>query len=219
MDPTDAPEDAPPEAEHYFTVRPRSPHRRRELRFLYRGEILVFETDAGVFASEQLDPGTSLLIEAMAPSATDRILDIGCGWGPIGLAAAKAAPQGHVVLTDVNRRAVLLARGNARRNKIANAEVRPGSLFDPVRDDAFDLIVTNPPYHAGRELVLRLLSEAPAHLREGGRLLLVGKGSQGIQYYQRWLGENWAAAEVEVLARGSGYRVLEARPRLANRHP
>jgi 16S rRNA (guanine1207-N2)-methyltransferase len=205
--------DRPPRApgETYFAERPRSASRRRELRFLYRGEILAFEVDRGVFAASGLDPGTALLIESLDPAPRDRILDLGCGWGAVGIAAAKAAAQGRIVLTDLNRRAVYLARRNLQRNRIRNAEVRAGSLFAPVRDDTFDLIATNPPYRAGRETVLALLEAAPAHLASGGRLLMVGKGSQGIQYYQGWLGERWAGG-VTVRARGGGYRVLEARP-------
>ncbi|HEV2450016.1 MAG TPA: methyltransferase [Thermoplasmata archaeon] len=201
----------PGSGEQYFAERPHSASRRRELRFLYRGELLSFETDRGVFATESLDPGTALLIENMSVGRRDRILDLGCGWGAIGAAAARSAVEGGSVLTDVNRRAVLLARSNLRRNRIANAEVRAGGLFAPVEAERFDLIATNPPYHAGRPLVLELLAGAPAHLHPGGRLLLVGKGSQGIRFYQQWLAEHWAGG-VEVLARGSGYRVLEARP-------
>lgn len=201
----------PGAGEQYFAERPRSASRRRELRFLYRGELLSFETDRGVFATESLDPGTALLIANMSVGRRERVLDLGCGWGAIGAAAARSAVEGGAVLTDVNRRAVLLARSNLRRNRIANAEVRAGGLFAPVGEERFDLIATNPPYHAGRPLVLELLAQAPAHLQPGGRLLLVGKGSQGIRFYQQWLAEHWAGG-VEVLARGSGYRVLEARP-------
>lgn len=211
--------DPPPEApfEHYFTERPRSPSRRRELRFLYRGEVLSFETDRGVFGSEALDPGTALLIESLTVGADERVLDLGCGWGPLGIAAAKAAPQGRVLLTDVNRRAIVLAKANLRRNRIPNAEVRPGSGFDRLAGERFDLIVTNPPYHIGREFILRLLEEVPRHLTERGRLLLVGKGSHGIRFYQQWLSDHWAE-RVEVLARGGGYRVLEARPKVTILH-
>jgi 16S rRNA (guanine1207-N2)-methyltransferase len=202
---------APAAGEQYFAARPHSAPRRRELRFLYRGELLVFEADRGVFASAALDPGTALLIENMTVGRRERVLDLGCGWGAIGAAAAKSAVEGSAVLTDVNRRAVLLARSNLRRNRITNAEVRAGSLYAPVADERFDLIATNPPYHAGRALLLAILEGAPAHLAPGGRLLLVGKGSQGIRFYQEWLAEHWAGG-VRVLARGSGYRVLEARP-------
>jgi 16S rRNA (guanine1207-N2)-methyltransferase len=205
------PDDAAPENDTYFSERPRSRSARSELRFLYRGELLAFTVDRGVFASHGLDPGTGLLIENLTIRPTDEVLDLGCGWGAVGVAAAKAARKGRVILTEVNRRAARLARENLERNRVANAEVRVGALFEPVAGERFDLIATNPPYRAGRPQVLRLLMEARDHLKPGGRLVLVGKGSQGIRFYQDWLGRHWDGA-VEVLGRGSGYRVLEARP-------
>lgn len=206
---SDDPDEVPP-ADHYFSPHPRSPSQRRELRFLYRGTLLRFTVDNGLFAAHGLDPGTALLIESLEVGPADRVLDLGCGWGPIGIAAARQAREGTVVMTDVNRRAVQISRANLRANRIENAEVRAGDLFAPVEGDRFDLIATNPPYHAGRELIERLLAEAPAHLAPGGRLVLVGKGSQGIRYYQDWLAAR-APLGIEVLARGSGYRVVAAR--------
>ena len=195
--------------EHYFSERPRAAHRRRTLRFLYRGRVLTCVTDTGVFGSAGLDPGTALLIENMSLGPRDRVLDLGCGWGAIGLAAALGAPEGRVILVDPNHRAVTLSRENLKMNGVRNAEVRQGSLYTPVGEDQFDLIASNPPYHAGRALVEEAFRGAPSHLSEGGRLLLVGKGNQGIRYYQRWL--EGLFARVEVLSRGGGYRVLEAR--------
>ncbi len=195
--------------EHYFSERPRAAHHRRTFRFLYRGRILTCVTDSGVFGSTGLDPGTALLIENMALGRPDRVLDLGCGWGPVGLAAALGAPEGSVVMVDSNHRAVSLSRENLKRNGVRNAEVRQGSLYAPVEEDRFDLIASNPPYHAGRALVEEALAGAPSHLSERGRLLLVGKGNQGIRYYQRWL--EGVFRHIEVLSRGGGYRVLEAR--------
>ncbi len=200
------------DGEPYFAERPRSRSRRSELRFLYRGELLTFALDRGVFGARELDPGTALLIEHLAVRPTDRVLDLGTGWGPVGVAAAKAAPRGRVVLTDVNRRAARLARENLDRNRVRNAEVRVGSLFGPVAGESFDVIASNPPYRAGRPLILALLAAARDHLTDGGRLLIVGKGAQGIRFYQEWLETHWDGP-VEVLGRGSGYRVLEARRR------
>jgi len=202
--------DEAPSAEQYFAEQPHARSARGERRFLYRGELLSFVVDAGIFASHGLDPGTALLIENLALRRTDRVLDLGCGWGAVGVAAAKSAPGGHVVLTDVNRRAARLARENLERNRVRNAEVRVGSLFEPVDGETFDVIATNPPFHVGRDLVLRILADAPAHLAPAGRLVLVGKGSQGIRFYQGWLEGHFPGA-VNVLGRGSGYRVLEAR--------
>ncbi|MCI4368090.1 MAG: methyltransferase [Thermoplasmata archaeon] len=206
-------EDAPESGnEHYFTERPTSASRPRELRFLYRGEVLAFEADAGVFASHGLDPGTALLIEHLSLAPEEYVLDLGCGWGAIGVACAKAAPKGRVFLTDLNRRAVRLARRNVVRNHLPNAQVRPGDGFGSVEAERFSLIATNPPYHLGREWMLKLLEAVPEHLAPEGRLLLVGKGSQGIRFYQEWLAQHWDPG-VEVLGRRSGYRVLEARPK------
>ena len=205
--------ESPPETEHYFSERPKVASQRREsLDFLYRGTRRTFVVDRGVFASTSIDPGTSLLIETLDPAPdSDHILDLGCGWGAIGIAASGRPRKGTSLLTDVNRRAALLARANLRRNRIENAEVKIGSGFVPVAAETFDLIATNPPYHAGGlASSLSLLEEAPRHLAPTGRLLLVGKGSQGIRFYQRWLSEHWAPG-VEVRARGGGYRVLEAR--------
>jgi len=207
-------EETLPAPEQYFAERPRSRSAPRTLRFLYRGELLTFVLDQGVFSGRALDPGTSLLIENLAVGRADHVLDVGCGWGAVGVAAAKSARDGRVVLTEVNRRAARLAERNLERNGVLNAEVRVGDFFDPIQEETFDLVATNPPYRLGRGHVLRLLSEAPQHLRPGGRLLLVGKGSLGIRYYQDWLAAHWPGT-VEVLARGSGYRVLEARRRSA----
>jgi 16S rRNA (guanine1207-N2)-methyltransferase len=203
-------EEAPVGGEPYFAESPRSRPAPVELRFLYRGELLTFVLDRGVFSSRELDPGSALLIQNLGLAPTDRVLDVGCGWGAVGVAAAKSAREGHVVLTDVNRRAARLARQNLVRNRVRNAEVRVGPFFEPVPDERFDVIATNPPYRIGREQILRLLAEAPDHLSPGGRLLLVGKGSTGIRFYQQWL-EQHGPGPVTVLDRGSGYRVLESR--------
>lgn len=206
------------EADQYFTERPRSVPLRSELRFLYRGDVLHFLVDRGVFASHGLDPGTALLIENLTVRRTDRVLDLGCGWGPVGIAAARSASEGHVVMTEVNRRAARLARLNLEKNRVENAEVRIGPTFAPVAGETFDVIASNPPYRAGRPVVLKMLEEAPGHLTPRGKLVLVGKGSQGIRYYQGWLESHWPGP-VEVLGRGSGYRVLEARREPKSRHP
>jgi 16S rRNA (guanine1207-N2)-methyltransferase len=213
--------DEPDEAaspDQYFTARPRSPSMRSEQRFVYRGELLTFVLDRGVFGAHGLDPGTALLIEHLTVGRADQVLDLGCGWGAVGVAAARSAPEGHVILTDVNRRAARLARLNVDSNRATNAEVRVGDLFAPVPGERFDLIATNPPYRAGRPLILRLLAEAPDHLRPDGRLLLVGKGTQGILYYQGVLESRWPGP-VAVLGRRSGYRVLEARLDPVRRNP
>lgn len=171
-----------------------------------RGLRLRLSTDAGVFSRRDLDRGTELLLEALELGPCEMILDLGCGYGILGIAAARLSDGGHVVLTDVNERAVRLAKANLRANAIANAEVRVGDLYDAVPDLAFDHIVCNPPIRAGRSVVDRIISEAPAHLLDGGRLWLVARTRQGADAIRARMKK--AFGDAEIVRRGSGYKVL-----------
>jgi 16S rRNA (guanine1207-N2)-methyltransferase len=173
-----------------------------------RGLRLRLSTDAGVFARGGLDRGTELLLEALELGPCEMILDLGCGYGILGIAAAKLSDGGHVVLTDVNERAVKLAKTNLRENGVANAEVRVGDLYAPVSDLAFDHIVCNPPIRAGRGVVDRIISEAPARLLEGGRLWLVARTRQGADAISERMSR--AFGNAEIVRRGSGYKVMRS---------
>lgn len=192
--------------EHYSTRRPRSAHRLATVSVTSHGLRLVLRTDAGVFARGGLDRGTELLLEAMEIGPCELILDLGCGYGVLGIAAAKLTEGGHVILTDVNERAAGLAKANLRVNAIANAEVRVGDVYEPVQNLAFDHILCNPPLRAGRAVVDRIVTEAPSHLLDGGRLWLVARTRQGAEALRdRMAG---AFGNSAVVRRGSGYKVL-----------
>src|SRR5437879_12412358 len=159
--------------EQYFAARPKARRRSAEVQGAVRGHAFTFRTDAGVFSGGKIDRGTELLLDAIEIGPCELILDLGCGYGAIGIVAARLSEGGHVILTDVNERAVALARKNVAANGVANAEVRSGSLYEPVAGLAFDHILCNPPIRAGRGVVARLVAEAPPPLPEGGRLCLV----------------------------------------------
>jgi 16S rRNA (guanine1207-N2)-methyltransferase len=165
-------------SEQYFSREPSSRHDERELVTTLRGRDLRFVADAGVFSKDRIDRGTRLLVDALTLRPNDQVLDVGCGYGVLGIVAATLAPQGHVTLTDVNPRAVHLTRRNLRGNRIANAEVLEGAFFEPVGDRHFDAIVTNPPLRAGKGAVQRLLQEAVDHLQPGGRFWMVVRTSR-----------------------------------------
>lgn len=192
---------------HYFTPAPPVPLRLRTIEFCDHGRTYRFKTAAGVFSRGGVDRGTRLLLEVVSPGGARDILDLGCGYGVVGIVMAVRAPEAHVVLVDVNPRAVALAQENIRLNDVANAEARWGDGCAPLAGATFDLILLNPPIRAGRATVARLLGESRACLRAGGRMYLVARTSQGA----RTLGRLMAAvfdrtAEVE---RGGGFRVYE----------
>jgi 16S rRNA (guanine1207-N2)-methyltransferase len=139
-----------------------------------RGFDLRLQTQPGVFAHRELDEGSRLLIEAMRISPTARVLDWGCGYGAIGIVAAKLATRGHVTLIDVDIRATRLAQHNLELNGIENAEVVLGDgVHDLPPKTRFDVIVSNPPTHSGREVLNDLVAAAYKALRPRGQLYIV----------------------------------------------
>ncbi len=195
---------------HYFSPVPAMQLRPRLIRFLDGDREFGFRTAAGVFSRGSVDRGTRLLLEAVRPEAAERILDLGCGYGAAGIVLAARAPRAHVVLVDVNPRAVALAVENIALNGLTNAEARCGDGCAPIEAGmVFDLVVFNPPIRAGRTVVLRLLRQAHSCLRAGGRLYLVARTNQGARTLARLMADLFdAVTEVE---RGGGFRVYEAR--------
>lgn len=195
-------------SEHYYTNRPKAPHEETSFDTTLRGMSFRFVTDAGVFSRERVDFGSLLLIEAMRIGAADTVLDLGCGYGPIGMVAARLAPEGFIYMVDVNERAVELARRNLAANGIANAEVRVGDGLAAVPGIAFDVILTNPPIRAGKATVYRLLEEARAALKPGGSLWVVIQTKQGAPSMKRKLAELFG--NVTDVDRKAGYHVFTA---------
>lgn len=194
--------------EHYFTGTPRVRPRVRALRVVLRGRAWTFQTASGVFAHGSLDAGTRLLIETMRVGRSDRVLDMGCGYGPVGLVAGMLASRGRVWMTDINRRAAALARANAAANGIANACALVADAAAPLRAGSVDLVLTNPPVRAGRVVVERFIDDAWRVLRPAGRLYLVARTAQGARTLGRLIAGRFG--EARQVAAAQGYRVFEA---------
>lgn len=195
--------------QHYYTQNPEVEHDLRQVIFEVLGLRLNCTTDAGVFSRDGLDMGTRILLEAL-PELHGRILDLGCGWGPVGTALGKRYPGAQIVLTDVNSRATELAARNLAANGVANAAVVQGDGFAAV-EGGFDAIVLNPPIRAGKAVIYALFAEAAKHLRADGALYIVIRKQQGAESAQKYLSSIYA--DVERIAREKGYWVLRcARP-------
>lgn len=191
--------------EHYYTARPASLRQPIIYEDTLRGIPLRLWTDHGVFSYGHTDQGSEELIKAMELNDARRILDLGCGYGVIGITAAKLAPQAQVVMTDPNERAVELAQQNLETNQVRNAEVRLGEGYAPVADEHFDVILTNPPIRAGNAVVFAMIAEAPAHLAPDGRFYLVARTKQGAKSFAQEMERHFPC--VQQVGQGSGYRV------------
>lgn len=138
-----------------------------------RGHRLTFHSTWGLFSPKQVDDGSRLLLDHVEIEPQATVLDVGCGYGTLGLTLAKLAPQGQVHLVDKDFVAVHYAEANAQRNGLANCQAYLSNGLSHVPDRPFDLIVSNLPAKVGNELLLLLLADAHARLRPGGRLYLV----------------------------------------------
>ena len=200
--------------EHYFSERPAGEGGRLRFTAELRGFELTFVTEAGVFSRERVDRGTRLLIKHLEVGPSDRVLDLGCGYGAVGVVAAKLAPQGRVTLVDINTRAIELARQNLVLNGISNAEAHQGDGFAPVGEARFDVIALNPPIRAGLAVVHHLIEEASNHLAVGGRFYLVGRTKQGVVRISEKMREVFGNAS--EFAKGGGFRLYLSQRAEAN---
>ena len=191
---------------HYFSVEPGGPERRQTITATVWGRELRLLTANGVFAGDALDKGTAVLLrESPIPTGRPRILDLGCGYGPIALAIALACPGAVVDAVDVNDRALELCRDNARALGVADrVKALQPDQADP--DTRYDEIWSNPPIRIGKEPLHALLLHWLARLRPAGVARLVVGKNLGADTLQRWLGEQGYA--VERAGSAKGFRVL-----------
>jgi 16S rRNA G1207 methylase RsmC len=197
---------ADPPEDHYFSADPSVPFRRVPVTFSAWGHSLSLDSGSGVFAQGRLDIGTAVLFRETSPPPAGRILDLGCGYGAIGLAIARAVPGATVTAVDVNERAVLLANENA-------ASLGVGERFAALTPDSvpagatYDELWSNPPIRIGKEALHELLLTWLARLVPGGRAVMVVGKNLGGDSLQRWLdGQGHPTSRV---ASAKGFRVLE----------
>ena len=195
-------------SEHYFVERPKSKLKLGIIHTYLRGKSFKFLTASGVFSKKRLDLGTRVLIESMILPEEGLVLDIGCGYGAVGIAAATFNPKLHVIMVDVNERAVWLAKQNLELNNVTNAEVRKGYLYKPVENKLFNCILSNPPVSAGMPTVKAIIAEAPNHMAAKATFQMVVRSKIWGKRLRTIFEENFG--NVRVSAIKSGYRVLMA---------
>lgn len=195
-------------ADQYFTAQPSAPSAPEQVRWRLPDLEVTFWTDRGVFSKGKVDRGTDLLARVMQLPERGEILDLGAGYGPLGIVAALRYPQARVTLVEINERAAALAERNLALNRVSNAEVLVGDAPAVLGDRQYDAIITNPPLRAGKAAVRRLFADACRRLRPGGSLWFVAQTKQGAKALAREFGGLFA--RVEEVELGSGYRVYRA---------
>ena len=195
--------------EHYYSSNPKVKSEPIEWATELRGKTLRFKTDAGVFSKGEVDFGSRLLAETFAmPDTVGDVLDVGCGYGPIGLPIAASFPERNVHMIDLNERALNLAKSNAEINGITNIMIYPSDALSAVTKSEFAAILTNPPIRAGKETVFSFYDGAFLKLRVGGELWVVIQKKQGAPSTISHLTDLFGA--VDTVVRKKGYYILRA---------
>jgi 16S rRNA (guanine1207-N2)-methyltransferase len=196
--------------EQYFTPNPSSESNEKTYEANFNGRTYPFTTDRGVFSKDGLDSGSKILIKAVLDSEEDphgKVLDLGCGYGPVGIILAANMPDSVFTLTDINERAIGLAGRNSAANGISNITTVLSDGLTNI-DGLFDLIVTNPPIRIGKANVANLMREAHDALVKGGRFYAVIRKQQGAESYKKILQDIFG--NCSAIEKKSGYHVLRA---------
>ena len=191
-------------SEHYYTSAPTSEHEERSFRAVFAGRVLAFDTDAGVFSKQHVDPGSELLCRSLPQDLSGRVLDMGCGWGAMTIMTLAKCPGVKMTMADVNERALALAVGNVAKNRM-QAEAVLSDGFASIEGE-FDAVITNPPIRAGKAVIYKMFEDAKAHLVPGGVLYLVIRKQQGAPSALKFLKSLYAKAE--VIERDGGYWII-----------
>jgi len=193
-------------SDHYFSSTPQSEVDYGLIRTSFWGKPFEFITASSVFSKRRIDTGTHLLIETMQLPKTGIVLDIGCGYGAVGIVAATLNPKLQVYLTDVNTRAINLTKKNIEHNRAFNAKVRCGYLYEPLEDLKFDCILSNPPVSAGMETVRAIITQAPKIMQPNAAFEMVIRSKIGAKLFPALFTETFG--NCTIIARESGFRVL-----------
>ncbi|MBI5797378.1 class I SAM-dependent methyltransferase [Candidatus Woesearchaeota archaeon] len=190
---------------HYYSQKQDSAFAPVKIQALIGKKEYHFFSASGVFSKSKIDYGTKLLAEHMQIGKDDTVLDLGCGIGILGRAAAEKT-KNQVIMVDVNERAVHLARMNTKA--LENVEVLESDTYSALKNMKFHVILLNPPQTAGKKVCFQMIADAKHHLENGGNIQVVARHNKGGETLSKHMREVFG--NMETLVKQGGYRVYKS---------
>lgn len=192
-------------AKMYYAENPDSEHDIHRLEVNLLEQNFIFLTDAGVFSKKMIDFGSQVLLNALDVKSGKTLLDVGCGYGPLGISLAKAKKM-NVTMVDINNRALDLSRQNAQLNNV-DVNIFQSNIYEQVIG-SFDYIISNPPIRAGKKVVHTIIEESIDHLNDGGSLTIVIQKKQGAPSAKAKMEDVFG--NCEIVKKDKGYYILRS---------
>jgi len=191
---------------HYYSEKQTSALKIKKINAFLRGNKLEFFTASGIFSKDRIDKGTVILINSCIINDNWSILDLGCGYGAVGISINKSFPKTSITISDINERALKLAEMNVKINNINNDSIKiiKSDGFNKIKEK-FNTILVNPPQTAGKDICFKLISDSKNHLKEKGLLQLVARHNKGGEVLSKNMKQVFG--NVAEITKKSGYRV------------
>lgn len=199
-------------ANQYFENNDKLERNPKKITFYSQGNTFTFTTDNGIFSKDSVDFGSNLLLKTLIANRVimpkSEILDVGCGYGPIGITLAKMSVDSVVTMVDVNKYALELTARNAVNNGVNNVIIKESFAYQNI-NSTYDIIVTNPPIRAGKQVVHQILGESIEYLKHNGSLWCVIQKKQGAASAIKLLKTKYS--NVEIVSIEKGYCIIVAK--------
>lgn len=194
---------------HYFTNNKDLASNKKNFTFEFLDKKYTFTSDNGVFAKSGIDYGSSFLIQTIikCQGLGTKMLDVGCGYGTIGLLLKDHFNDTSVEMIDINERAIDLAKENASLNKL-DVNIYVSNIYEKVVDTDYSDIVTNPPIRAGKQIIYPIFEQAYDHLQSNGKLWVVIRKQHGALSAKKKIEEVFG--NCEIIAKDKGFMILQA---------